>query len=132
MKLSFVGMLIALHWVLFFHAIKLSNVSITLAVFSLGSFFTSLLEPLFLKRKIVWYELLFGLLIVVALGLIIPEKINYLEGGLYALVSVFLGVLFTVLNGKLIFEQDATVITFYEFLSGTFFIWWIQIINAKA
>lgn len=121
-KLTFVGLLIALHWILFFHAIKVSNVSITLAVFSLGSFFAALLEPLFFGRKIVWYEVGFGLIIFIGLGLIIQVEMNYLTGMLYALASIILGVLFTILNGKLIQEKNETLITFYEFLSGSVFI----------
>src|SRR5690606_18280739 len=37
------GFVIALHWLTFFHAIKISNISITLACISTGAFFTSLL-----------------------------------------------------------------------------------------
>ncbi|HEU0137670.1 MAG TPA: EamA family transporter, partial [Flavobacterium sp.] len=51
MKLVFVGFLIAIHWITFFTAINVSNVSITLAMFSMGSFFGAILEPLFYKRK---------------------------------------------------------------------------------
>ena len=40
------GLIIALHWLAFFGAIKVSNVSVTLAIMSTGAFFTSLLEPL--------------------------------------------------------------------------------------
>lgn len=121
-KLIFVGLLIAIHWVFFFKAIHISNVSITLAVFSLGAFIASLLEPLFYGRKVLWYEVFFGLLIIAALSLLLQVKINYFEGMAYALFSVFLGVLFTLMNGKLIKHHDSLVITFYEFLSGVFFI----------
>lgn len=121
-KLIFVGLLIAIHWVFFFKAIHISNVSITLAVFSLGAFFASLLEPIFYGRKVLWYEVFFGLLIIAALSLLLQVKINYFEGMAYALFSVFLGVLFTLMNGKLIKHHDSLVITFYEFLSGVFFI----------
>lgn len=121
-KLVFVGLLIALHWVTFFHAIHISNVSITLSVFSLGAFFASLLEPLFYGRKVLWYEVFFGLIIIVGLGMIMKVEVSYLNGMLYALVSIILGVLFTLMNGKLIVNHDSTVIAFYEFLSGVFFI----------
>ena len=121
-KLIFVGLLIAIHWVFFFKAIHISNVSITLAVFSLGAFIASLLEPLFYGRRVLWYEVFFGLLIIAALSLLLQVKINYFEGMAYALFSVFLGVLFTLMNGKLIKHHDSLVITFYEFLSGVFFI----------
>jgi drug/metabolite transporter (DMT)-like permease len=122
LKLIFVGLLIALHWIFFFHAIHVSNVSITLSVFSLGAFFASLLEPLFYGRKILWYEVFFGLIIMAGLGMIMKVEVNYLEGMLYALVSIILGVLFTLINGKLIVNHDSSVISFYEFLAGLFFI----------
>jgi drug/metabolite transporter (DMT)-like permease len=47
---------------------------------------------------------------------------NYFEGMMYALASIILGVLFTLMNGKLIEKNDSSVITFYEFMAGVFFI----------
>jgi drug/metabolite transporter (DMT)-like permease len=120
--LVFVGLLIALHWITFFHAIHVSNVSITLSIFSLGAFFASLLEPLFYGRKVLWYEVFFGLIIIAGLGMIMNVEVNYLEGMIYALVSIILGVLFTLMNGKLIEDHDSSVISFYEFIAGVFFI----------
>jgi drug/metabolite transporter (DMT)-like permease len=122
LKLVFVGLLIALHWITFFHAIHVSNVSITLSIFSLGAFFASLLEPLFYGRKVLWYEVFFGLIIIAGLGMIMNVEVNYLEGMIYALVSIILGVLFTLMNGKLIEDHDSSVISFYEFIAGVFFI----------
>lgn len=122
LKLIFVGLLIALHWIFFFKAIHVSNVSITLSVFSLGAFFASILEPIFYGRKVLWYEVFFGLIIIAGLGLIMKVEVNYLEGMLYALVAIILGVLFTLMNGKLIENHDPSVISFYEFLAGVFFI----------
>ncbi len=121
-KLIFVGLLIAIHWITFFEAIHISNVSITLAVFSLGAFLASLLEPLFYGRKVLWYEVFFGLVIIAGLGVILQVEMNYLEGMLYALASIIMGVLFTLMNGKLIEKHDSAVITFYEFLAGVVFI----------
>jgi len=121
-KLIFVGLLIAVHWIFFFKAIHISNVSVTLAVFSLGAFFTSILEPLFYGRKVLWYEVFFGLVIIAGLVLILQVEINYFEGILYALASIILGVLFTLMNGKLIHQHESSVITFYEFISGVIFI----------
>ncbi|UFH46233.1 DMT family transporter [Flavobacterium galactosidilyticum] len=121
-KLIFVGLLIALHWILFFKAIHVSNVSITLSVFSLGAFFASLLEPLFYGRKVLWYEVFFGLIIIAGLALIMNVEVHYLDGMLYALAAIILGVLFTLMNGKLIADHDPSIISFYEFLAGVFFI----------
>jgi drug/metabolite transporter (DMT)-like permease len=121
-KFIVVGLLIALHWIFFFEAIKVSTVSITLSVFSLGAFFASLLEPLFYGRRVLWYEVFFGLIIIAGLGLIMQVEINYWNGMLLALISIILGVLFTLMNGKLIANDDPSVISFYEFLAGFVFI----------
>jgi len=121
-QLVLVGLLIAIHWIFFFKAINVSNVSITLAMFSVGAFFASILEPLFYKRKMLWYEVFFGLIIIVGLFIIMQVEIRYLEGILCALFSVFVDVLFTLFNGKLIQKYDSAVITLYEFLAGFLFV----------
>jgi heme O synthase-like polyprenyltransferase len=54
--------------------------------------------------------------------MIMQVEVNYLNGMLYALVSIILGVLFTLMNGKLIQNHDATVISFYEFIAGCFYL----------
>lgn len=131
LKLVFVGLLIALHWIFFFKAIHVSNVSITLSVFSLGAFFASLLEPIFYGRKVLWYEVFFGLIIIAGLALIMQVEINYLDGMLYALTSIILGVLFTLMNGKLIERHDPSVISFYEFLAGFVFITFYFLLQQK-
>lgn len=117
-KLVLVGFLIALHWLFFFKAIKVSNVSVTLAMFSMGAFFAAILEPIFYKRKMLWYEVFFGLIIIAGLFTIMQVEIHYLAGILYALLSVFLGVMFTIFNGKLIQEYNPTAIAVYEFAAG--------------
>ncbi|HEX8268334.1 MAG TPA: DMT family transporter [Flavobacterium sp.] len=121
-KMIFVGLLIAVHWIFFFRAINISNVSITLAMFSVGSFFGAILEPFFYQRKMLWYEVFFGLIIIGGLFMIMQVEIRFLEGMLSALFSVFMGVLFTLFNGKLIQQHDSAVITLYEFFSGFIFV----------
>lgn len=121
-KLIMVGLLIAIHWIFFFKAINISNVSITLAMFSMGAFFAAILEPLFYKRKMLWYEVLFGLVIIAGLFMIMHVEIQYLGGIICALFSVFVGVLFTIFNGKLIQKHDSSVIALYEFFAGVFFV----------
>lgn len=112
------GVIIALHWLTFFGAIKASNVSITLAVLSTGAFFASLLEPLLYGRKIILYEVLFGLLVIVGLYIIFDVEASYTTGIVMALVSAFLSALFSVINGKFILKHKASSISFYELMFG--------------
>jgi len=122
LKLLISGMIIALHWLTFFKAIKVSNVSITLSILSLGAFLTSFLEPLFYGRKIILYEIIFGLIVVVGMSLIFNSQYHYLEGIIYALISVLLSVFFGLINGKLIKEASSLAISIYELLGGVFLI----------
>jgi drug/metabolite transporter (DMT)-like permease len=117
----FAGLIIALHWFTFFHAIKISNVSITLACLSTGAFFASLIEPILYGKKIVFYEVFFGLLVVAGLYIIFNVEGNYLWGMLTALTSAFLSALFAVMNSKHVKTHDATVISFYELSGGVIF-----------
>src|SRR5690606_13359848 len=91
----FAGLIIAMHWFTFFKAIKVSNVSVTLACLSTGAFFTSLLEPLLYGRKVIWYEVLFGLLVIGGLYIIFSFEGDYLYGILLALSSAFLSATFS-------------------------------------
>lgn len=117
----FSGLVIAMHWLTFFQAIKVSNISVTLACLSTGALFASILEPIFYGKKIVLYEVLFGLLVVFGLGIIFNVEGNYIEGILLALTSAFLSAMFSVINGKFAQYNDAAVITFYELLGGVGF-----------
>jgi len=121
-KFSLAGILIALHWITFFEAINQSNISITLAMFSSGAFFTALIEPIFYKRRIVWYEIMFGVIVIIGVYLIVQAEIKYINGIILGLLSAVFSSLFSVINGKFVKRHKASVISFYEFISGVFFI----------
>ncbi len=112
------GVVIALHWLTFFGAIKVSNVSITLALLSTGAFFTSILEPIFYKRRLVGYEVIFGIVVMIGLYIIFRVETEYYLGILLGLISAFLSAVFTLMNGKLIKHAAPSVISFYELLTG--------------
>lgn len=116
------GVIIALHWVTFFKAIKVSNVSIALVTMSTGALFTAFLEPIWYGRKMLWYEVAFGLLVVFGLYLIFNVNTSYSLGMGLALISALLGSIFTLINGQLIKTNKPSTISFYELMSGTLFI----------
>ena len=117
-----VGGVIALHWCCFYNAIKVSNVSVTLVAFSTGALFTSIIEPIFYKRKIVLYEMLFGLLIIGAIALIFSVEIEYYWGFIFGMLAALTSSLFTVWNGLLVRDTSSEIITFYELSGGLFFL----------
>jgi len=121
-KLFVAGIIIALHWITFFGSIDASNVSIALAMFSTGAFFASIIEPIVFKRKTIWYEIIFGILVIIGIFIITQSELKYLKGIILGISSAFLSSLFAVFNGKFLQRHTATVISFYEFISGVAFI----------
>jgi drug/metabolite transporter (DMT)-like permease len=125
------GVLIALHWVFFFHAVKVSNVSVTLSIMSSGALITALVEPIFYKRTFVWYEIVLGLIVVVALGLIMQTEYHYIEGMMFAFIAILLSVAFTLINGKAIHKSDARVMSVYQLGAGAVCMSIILLIQGK-
>lgn len=122
LKFVLTGTIIALHWIAFFEAIKVSTVSIALVTMSTGAFFTSLIEPIFFKRRIKTIEIVLGLLVVLGLYIIFSFESQYYLGIIYALVATLLSAIFSVLNGLFVKKNDAEVISFYQLLFGVGFV----------
>jgi drug/metabolite transporter (DMT)-like permease len=114
LKFAIGGFIIGLHWLTFFYAIKISNVSITLASLSTGAFFASLLEPLFFKKKIQFYEIILAGFTVIGIIYIFNVQINNSKGIIIALISAFLSALFSIVNASYIKQYDSKILTFYE------------------
>ncbi len=114
-----IGLIVALHWICFYSAIKESNVSVTLACFSIGSLFTALIEPIFLKRKIRLYEIVFGLMVAAALMLIFQVETQYQWGIFLGVMAALTSSIFGVLNGFMVQRgHNGTHISLYEMLGG--------------
>ena len=112
------GVVLLIHWVTFFEAIKRSNVSVALICLSSTAFFTSILEPLYYRRKMAWHEPFFGLCIIAGLYFVFNFEFEYLEGMILGIVSALFAAWFTVLNALLVRDTDARTITLYELLGA--------------
>jgi len=131
-QFSGAGIIIALHWITFFEAINQANVSIALAMFSSGAFFASFIEPIFFKRKILGYEILFGSVVILGVVLITSSEMGYINGIVLGLSSALFSTLFAVINGRFIAHYNATVISFYEFISGVVFLTLFILLSGKT
>ena len=117
-KFFVTGVVIALHWVFFFKAIKVSNVSVALVTMSTGAFFGALIEPVFFRRRIKSLEIVLGLVVIFGLYIIFNFESQYQLGIFYALISSFLSALFAVLNGLFIKKYTAEIISLYQLFFG--------------
>ena len=127
-----IGIIVGLHWIFFFESIKVSTVSVAVICLSTSSLFSAFLEPIFFKRKILIYEVLFSIIVIIALTYVLDADIKYRIGYIYGIVSAFLATLFTLLNAKFINKMDASKITMIEMLGGVFLITCILIFQTDS
>jgi drug/metabolite transporter (DMT)-like permease len=90
LKLAGIGFLAAMHWVTFYGSIKSANVSVALVCFSSVGFFTALLEPVILRVKVKWVEVLLGLVIMAGIYIIFHFDPKYKTGILLGVASAVL------------------------------------------
>ncbi len=117
LRLLGIGAIIGTHWACFYGAVKLSNASIGVASFGTVSFFSSLVEPLLLRKRIVWYDLLLGSLVIPGIWLITGGIDLSMRLGLaVGIFSALLAAVFTALN-KIEMDRHAHApftVTLYE------------------
>ena len=117
-----VGALVTFHWLCFFESIKVSTVSVAVVCLATSSLFSALIEPFFFKRKFLFYEVIMGIVVVVALAFIMGTETKYFWGYFYGIMAALLATLFTLFNAKYINKVGAAKITMIEMLSGVMII----------
>lgn len=116
------GGIVAIHWILFFHAIKVSTVSVTLVCLSSFTLFTAILEPLIKKQPIFIGDILVGLLIIVGIYLIFKFETQYTLGIIFGLSAAVASSLFSTINSTFVQKSEPSIIGFYELVGGFFWI----------
>ena len=119
LQFFFTGGIVALHWILFFHAIKVSTVSVTLVCLSSFTLFTAILEPLIKKQRILIPDVVIGLVIILGIYLIFKFESQYTLGIIFGLMSALASSLFATINSTLVQKSDPKIIGFYE-ITGAF------------
>ncbi|MGB0431081.1 MAG: DMT family transporter [Bacteroidia bacterium] len=117
-KVALTGIVVAIHWVTFFGAIKFSNVSFALCMMATASFFTSILEPLILKKPFSLKEVLLGLMVLPGIFLVFQFSTFYFTGMVLGLVSAFLAALFGTLNKTFVSKMKPVAVSFIELFTG--------------
>lgn len=116
-----VGALVVLHWVFFYGSIKYANASIALVCLSSSGLFTSLLEPLFFRRRISVPEIGLGLLCMSGIYCIFRFDPSYKTGIVLGIIAALLSCLFTLANKRLVTDHSSDNVTLYELTGGLIF-----------
>jgi drug/metabolite transporter (DMT)-like permease len=111
-----VGVIVSLHWVLFYKSIQLSTASLGILCLSTTTLHVTWLEPLIMKRKFLLSEFISGLLIIGALIYVSGDFSASDYTALFiGLASALMAALFSVFNAKLVQKTSSETISFYEF-----------------
>lgn len=118
--ISFIGTILALHWVCFYASIKLANVTIALTCLSTTALIAALTEPLIIKgKKFDAVEIFLGLFAIAGILIIYNTHIQFSVGIVVGLAAALFTVIVSVLNKKIVDNYQPEQITLYQ-LSGGF------------
>lgn len=119
LKLTGIGFVAALHWVSFYGSIKYANVSVALVCFSAVGFFTALLEPVILRVKIKWTEVLLGLLVIAGIYIIFHFDAQYKTGIILGIICAVLLAFVMIVIRQFVQRINSETLLTYQ-LSGGF------------
>jgi drug/metabolite transporter (DMT)-like permease len=116
--ISLIGTVQALHWLCFYASIKLANVTIALTCLSTTALIAALLEPLVVKKKFDFFEIILGLFAIAGILIIYNTHLNFSAGIIIGLLSALLTVIVSVANKKIIDNYHPEHITLYQLTGG--------------
>ncbi len=123
--LLFLGFILSVHWVAFFQSIQVSTVAVGLLSFSSYPVFTTILEPLFFRERIIKINIIFSLFCLMGVFLIIPRfnlDDSTFVGVLWGLLAGLTFAVLTILNRKLTLQFSSMLIAFYQDFFATLFL----------
>jgi drug/metabolite transporter (DMT)-like permease len=111
------GLVLALHWWAFFHAIQVSSVAVGLIGYATFPVFVTFLEPLFSAHKYRAVDFASAALVVIGLVFVAPAfslADQGLIGLLWAVASGALFAILTLMNRRLVTVHSPFVVVFYQ------------------
>jgi drug/metabolite transporter (DMT)-like permease len=118
-----IGVIVALHWLTFYAAIKLSNASVAATCMAVGPIFLAVLEPMLARRPFDGRDLLAGLLALPGVALVVGGTPSGMHLGLaIGVLSAFLVAIFGSLNKRYVEQGSALLVTGVDLAAGTLFL----------
>lgn len=118
LRIAWVGLLLCVHWLLFYGSIKYSNVSIGVVCFASVGFFTAIIDPVLSKRPFSIREIIFSLLTILGIALIFHFDTRYQVGIILGVLSAVAAALLTIENRRVGSDYPLMTFLFYEIASS--------------
>jgi len=118
-----IGVLVSLHWLTFYGAIKLANASVAVTCLATASVFLAFIEPWIAGRRFDPRELLLGVVLIPGVALVVGGVPDGMRMGIaVGVLSAILVAFFGSLNKRLIERADPLTVTAVELGAGTLFL----------
>jgi drug/metabolite transporter (DMT)-like permease len=118
-----IGVVVALHWLTFYGAIKLSNASVAASCMAVGPLFLAVIEPWVVRRPFEARELLVGLVALPGVALVVGGTPSGMHLGLaVGVLSALLVAVFGSLNKRYVEHGSPLLVTGVELAAGTAFL----------
>lgn len=114
LRIAWVGLLLCIHWLLFYGSIKYSNVSIGVVCFASVGFFTAIIDPFWSKRAFSIREVSFSLLTIFGIALIFHFDTRYQLGIILGILSAIAAAFLTIENRRVGSDYPLMTFLFYE------------------
>lgn len=115
-----IGVLVSLHWLTFYGAIKLSNASVAATCIALATVFTALVEPWLARTRFSKRDLGLGIAVLPGVALVVGGvPVDMRIGIAVGALSALLVALFGSLNKRLVEHGDPLTVTAIELGAGT-------------
>ena len=118
LKITGVGLILAIHWLTFYGSIKYANASVGVVCLSASGFFSAIFEPLLLKKRFDIMNLFLGLMSVLGILIIFGFHPHFKVGIIFGIISAIGSAIFPIFNKQLLQKHQAQTLTFYELLGG--------------
>ena len=114
-----IGVLVALHWLTFYGAIKLANASVAVTCLALATVFVPMVEPWITGKRFEPRELLLGVAVVPGVALVVGGVPACMRLGIVVgTVSAVLVAFFGALNKRYVTQADPLTVTCVELGAG--------------
>ena len=118
-----IGLLVALHWLTFYAAIKLANASVGATCIALGPVFLAFVEPWVARRRFDPRELLIAIAVVPGVAMVAGGVPGHMRIGIaVGVVSALFVALFGSLNKRMVDHADPLTVTCIELGTGAVFL----------
>jgi drug/metabolite transporter (DMT)-like permease len=114
-----IGVLVALHWLTFYGAIKLANASVAATCLALATPFTALVEPWLTGTRFSRRDLALGVAVLPGVALVVGGLPDGMRAGiLVGAVSALFVAFFGTLNKRFVQHGEALTVTGIELAAG--------------